>query len=65
MGGISSKMILHYEKPEIHISSSGTKLFFDYIGWSSPVKCYQYKFDAYAHRDRGYKTSEKDMSKPQ
>ncbi len=50
--------------PRIVISSSGTKLFFDYIGWTSPVKCYDYKFNTYAHRDRGYNTGERDMSKP-
>ena len=73
--GIPSKMILHNQQPEIFISSSGSKLFFDYIGWESPVRCYDYKFDTYQHRDdtaygaaapwQGFDTGERNMSKPQ
>lgn len=52
-------------KPRIVIPSSGLKSLFNYIGWESPVSCYDYKFDTYQHRDRGYNTSERNMSKPQ
>lgn len=72
--GIPSKMLLNNQQPIIVISSSVTKLFFDYIGWESPVRCYDYKFDTYQHRDssygaaapwNGFDTNERDMSKPQ
>ena len=42
--GLSCKIRLHSNLPRIVIPSSGTKTFFEYIGLSSPVKCYKYKF---------------------
>jgi len=65
--GITSNKRFHAGLPEIAVTSSGRKVFFDYIGWKSPVKCYNYKFpdDTYQHRDRGYSASDRDMSTPQ
>jgi len=66
--GVTCKKRNHAGLPEIAITSAGRRAFFDYIGWESPVKCYEYKFpslDTYAHRDRGYATSDRDMSRPQ
>jgi hypothetical protein len=63
--GIPCGKRLHDRKPRIVIPSSGLHLFFDYVGWESPVECYQYKFparDSYAHRDRGYATQDRNMS---
>lgn len=70
--GISSNRRSHVGAPVIAVNSAGRKVFFDYIGWTSPVKCYEYKFpkkkqylvdDTYAHRDRGYSTNDRNMSK--
>ena len=63
--GISCKCRNHINKPRIFIPSAATQSLFDYIGHKSPVKCYDYKFpdDTYQHRDRGYNTADRNMSK--
>ena len=118
--GIPCGIRHHCKTPRISILQKGIRPFFSYMGWKSPIKCYDYKFnipynlryliqtsevtkllgctssfvhhfkknnfpnkkksvngslwwnkdeikilnDSYSHQDRGYATSDRDMSKP-
>ncbi len=45
------KMRYHCLKPRIVFNSSESKKFLNFIGNKSPVCCYDYKFNTYAHRN--------------